>query len=553
MKKRLIILLLAAFSAVSCSEKKADSGHTPVPPVAVTSDGNEITLPCGGYNVTIKDLNEKSAKSFCKAINSEFSEETLNNVWFGENIYGVGLASVVYFGKYASKLSETEWEKLTEIVSSPEKFIDILSSGNASNHGLSTYGIYASKIPESAYFDTMTEEIVCDLISQKNYTRQNAFKLLYSEGVRIETPYSTEIQSAVDEVYNDCASFTENTNSAFPQSACVVTDGHGNVLAMAGGNNGNSPYIRAYRTLHPIGSTVKPIAVYAPAFEQNEIHFSSIVPDEPIILSENGTSMQWPSNYNDIYEGNVTVTYALRQSKNTVPVQLAKRMGLEKCYDYMKNKLHFSTLTEDDCDYSQMAMGYLSQGVPLTELVSAFEIFGNGGNYYEPCFYTKVIDCNGNVIIENTSTPENILSSEDAWILNRLLNYNITKEDGIAGAALPDNGCDVYGKTGTVDNKTGNDTDKLFAGGTPDYTAAVWIGFDDKNSTIDNTGYISPAVIWKNIIDRLPVENTSFTADSTIEVLSYCTKSGGIASDNCPETETGYYKQDMLPNECSIH
>ncbi|MBE6861938.1 MAG: hypothetical protein E7497_03430 [Ruminococcus sp.] len=553
MKKRLMILLLAALGAVSCSEKKTDSGHTTVPPVVITSDGSEITLSCGGYNVSITDLNEKSAKSFCKAIDSDFTEETLNNVWFCENIYGVGLASVVYFGKYASKLTENDWKKLEDIAASPEKYADIIRSEDSSKHGLSAYGMYASRIPDSAYFDTMTEEIVCDLISQKNYTRQQAFEFLYSEGIRIETPYSPEIQCAVDEVYSDAASFTENANSSFPQSACVVTDGHGNVLAMAGGNNGNAAYNRAYRTLHPIGSTIKPIAVYAPAFTQNEIHFSSIVPDEPIILTENGTSMQWPSNYNDIYEGNVTVTYALRQSKNTVPVQLAKRIGLEKCFDYMKNILHFSTLTENDCDYSQMAMGYLSQGVRLTELASAYEIFGNGGNYYEPCFYTKVLDSNGNVIIENTSTPENALSSEDAWILNRLLNYNITMEDGIAGAALPDNGCEVYGKTGTVDNKTGNDTDKLFAGGTPDFTAAVWIGFDDKNSTIDNTDYISPAAIWKNIIDRLPVENTSFTADSSVEMLSYCTESGGLASDNCPETEIGYYKQDMLPNECSIH
>ncbi len=505
MKKRLLILLLAAFSAVSCSERKSDSGHTAVPPVAVASDGSEITLPCGGYKVTIKDLNEKSAKSFCKATDSDFTDETLNNVWFGENIYGIGLASVVYFGKYASKLTENDWKKLEEIAASPEKYADIIRSEDSSKQGLSAYGIYASRLPESAYFDAMVEEIVCDLTTQKSISRQQAFELLYTSGVKIETPYSPEIQGTVDEVYSDAASFTENAASYFPQSACVVTDGKGNILAMAGGNNGNTAYNRAYRTLHPIGSTVKPIAVYAPAFAQNEIHFSSIIPDEPIILTENGTSMQWPSNYNDIYEGNVTVTYALRQSKNTVPVQLAKRMGLEKCFDYMKNSLHFSTLTENDCDYSQMAMGYLSQGVPLTELAAAYEIFGNGGNYYEPCFYTKVLDSSGNVILENESTPENVLSSEDAWIMNRLLNYNITMEDGIAGEALPVNGCEVYGKTGTVDNQSGKDTDKLFAGGTPDYTAAVWIGFDDSNNRLEisyGNLYFNGVMIPLNILDN---------------------------------------------------
>ncbi|HAP79523.1 MAG TPA: hypothetical protein DCQ78_05085, partial [Ruminococcus sp.] len=177
----------------------------------------------------------------------------------------------------------------------------------------SIYSEYSSRIQNSAYFDAMTEQIVRDMVKQKNYTRQQAFGILYSRGVTIESCLSDEIQKTVDSVYSDNSNFAEENQKVFPQSACVVMDYSGNVLAVAGGNNGNNAYNRAYRTYNSIGSTVKPLSVYTPAIENNIITFSGIVDDEPVNI--NGSL--WPSNYDDKYEGKITATYALRQSKNT--------------------------------------------------------------------------------------------------------------------------------------------------------------------------------------------------------------------------------------------
>ena len=87
------------------------------------------------------------------------------------------------------------------------------------------------------------------------------------------------------------------------------------VLALAAGNHGNTAYNRAFRTLHSIGSAVKPLSVYAPALQSRMIMFSSIVEDEP--LTNAGTPNAFPQNYNGVYDGKITLTYALRQSKNT--------------------------------------------------------------------------------------------------------------------------------------------------------------------------------------------------------------------------------------------
>ncbi|MDE5946188.1 MAG: transglycosylase domain-containing protein [Oscillospiraceae bacterium] len=551
-----------------CSEKNNIFEYEFKSPKVISENGNQYTLPCSNIvPVSADALNSEYLSDFCKKTKKNADDETINAIWFGENIYGVGLASIVYFNKYASKLNEIEWNALAEIVlyfenndksSSIDTVFDYLrKKSEFSDVKFSYYSKYASKIQESAYFDAMIEQIVNDLISEKNYTRQQAFELIYTEGVTIEACYSDEIQNEINSVYTDNSSFSDTNQNIFPQSACVVMDYSGNVLAMAGGNNGNNAYNRAYRTLHSIGSTVKPIALYTPALVQNMITFSSIVEDRPVLLnnhySDKTVSEQWPSNYNDIYEGDVTITYALRQSKNTVAVRLADMLGIEKCFEFLKSRLHFSTLNDKDCELSSMSMGYLSDGVSITELTASYQMFGNGGFYYAPRFYKRMLNNNGEVIIQRESISESVIDSDDAWIMNRLLYYNVSKPDGIASKAELENGTEVIGKTGTVDNSFGFDTDKLFVGGTPELICTVWVGFDEPDSAINDIKYNEPTEIWKNIMNRISKENQKFIPDNSVIETEYCKKSGEIASERCPEKENGYYKSDAVPNKCSIH
>lgn len=548
-------MITAVFTA-SCENKdEINNNYEVIAPVVKTSDGITISLNCSGfYQVEINDGNRKYAEKICKAAGMETNEETFNSICFGENIFGAGLASVVYFGKYADNLSEKEWELLCEIAESPEKYSGILNSDKEDAYEmLSVHAPQASRIPESAYFDAMIEEIVSDLSEQKNYSRSEAFKLIYSGGVTINTPYSDKIQKAVDEVYFDSRSFDQGTGGSFPQSACIVLDYNGGVSAAAGGNNGNTAYNRACRILHPIGSSIKPLSVYTPAIENGLINFSSLVPDAPMTDGSDNSYGSWPNNYNKVYDGEVTVTYALRQSKNTVAVWLADSLGPEFCLDFLKNDFMFTTLTDEDANLSSMGMGYLSQGVSLSELAAAYGVFGNKGIHYAPRFYDEVLDSDGNVIISKKSEAHQSISSQTAWIMNRLLRYNISAENGIAGAAQLESGTEVIGKTGTIDNSSGEDTEKIFVGATPEYIAAVWIGFDAEGAAISEFSYVPPTEIWKNIMSRIPCEKTEFDPDESVICAEYCTESGALAGSRCPEKEMGYYLEGTVPAQCTLH
>ena len=281
------------------------------------------------------------------------------------------------------------------------------------------------------------------------------------------------------------------------------------------------------------------------------INFSSTVMDMPI--NNDGAGTEWPRNYDYVYEGAVTVTHALRQSKNTVPVRIAEKLGADKCCDFLRNDLGFTTLTEEDATVSAMALGYLDRGVSMTELAASYQIFGNGGSYTSPSFYTKVTDADGKVIIERKSETEQVIDSADSWIMNRLLYYNICKEDGIAAAARLSDGSEVCGKTGTVDDDNGGDTDRLFVGLTPEYSAAVWIGYDTAGARIDRTNYKLPAEVWKNIMERADRSVEHFASDSGVTESDYCTESGELAGEKCPSVEKGYYRANELPEKCSKH
>lgn len=551
MRRYTAVILAAALllPTAACSDG-GSSAHTYASPTVTAADGSTYELPVSSlYAVDYDELDAEKAANVCKAAGVEYTPENADSICFGENVFGVGLAAVVYFGKYAPRLSDEEWQELADIAASPESYAPALTGGKAADT-VSPQAIYASRIPDNAYFDAMVEEIVRDMTAQNGCTRGEAFALLYSEGVTIETPFSPSMQAAVDTVYSDPRSFAEQLD-IFPQSACAVTDMDGSVIALAAGNRGNTAYNRAYRTLHPIGSSIKPLSVYTPALTRGLISFSSTVTDEP--LMNEGTPNAWPRNYNRIYDGDITVTYALRQSKNTVAVRLATMLGGDTCLSFLRDGLGFTTLTDRDADISAVSLGYLERGVSMTELAAAYSIFGRAGAYSAPRFYTRVTDKSGKVLAECAPEQRQAISSADAWIMNRLLYYNICKDDGIAQAARLSDGSEVIGKTGTVDNDSGSDTDRLFVGLTPEYCAAVWIGYDSGDSAIDHTEYKLPASIWKAIMELADRDERAFAPDESVVTAEYCTESGGLAGGNCPTTETGYYRAGELPQVCDIH
>lgn len=536
-----VFALLVSVSFLSCG-KKTDEQKALIPPTAETSDGERIAVPMGGYSVSLESVPAEYAGRICKAYGKDASEENLNNICFEENIVGVGLASVVYFGKYAEKLNDEEWEQFCTIAENLNK------NGSELKDVPNLRENYVSHIPDSDYFDAMIESVITDYCKEKGCSRQEAVNVIYSGGVTIKTPYNSSIQTIVDEVYSDNSNFTPDSEKRFPQSACAVLDYSGGVAAITGGNNGNHAYNRSYRIPHQLGSSVKPLSVYAPALDEKLINFSSLIPDEPLMFEDADGKYEWPKNYDGIYDGEITVTYALRTSRNAAAAQLANMLTPSYCHDFMQKKFGFTTLTDDDATYAAMALGSLENGAYLHELAAAYAVFGNGGTYYEPHFYTEVTDSGGNVILRKNTETHQALDSDTAWIMNRLLYYNVNTADGIANAAALDN-TEVIGKTGTAANDLNLDSGRIFVGAVPDYVTAVWIGFDDESS-MEDVQYTPPTEVWKKMAEQLPLEHDKFTPDDKVTEQEYCISSGGLAVKGLCESETGYYTSDNMPDKC---
>lgn len=411
-------------------------------------------------------------------------------------------------------------------------------------------------IKDNDVADSIMTDVISDIKSEFNYSDKEAIAILNSKNLIINSTINSEIQSKIDEVFNSKEYFAEKNSILFNQSAIVLMDYDGNVKGVRGGNNFDTSINRASRKLLKVGSTIKPVSIYSLGIEKDIINFSTIVEDIPQNTIYNGETIVWPRNYNDIYESNVTVTDALKKSKNTVAVTVGSMIGENEIFDFLSNSLGYSTLyksdiEDDDRQLSALALGYFKEGITLDTLVSSYTMFGNKGYYNEKKYYENVIDKNGDIVIENKDIEKKVISYETASIMNRLLLNNIVDEDSIIKNMKNEN-YEVLGKTGTVSDDNNNIISNLFVGMTPKYVAGVWIGYDDSRPMIYGT-YKSSTSIWKSVLNEINEDNSKFDLSEDIVELEYCTKSGMLKSDKCKETKIGYYKKNNIPDLCDIN
>ena len=331
-----------------------------------------------------------------------------------------------------------------------------------------------------------------------------------------------------------------------PQASVTIIDqATGQIKAMVGGRGAketSQSLNRAYQgSRRQPGSCFKILATYAPALDTNQITLASVFDDKPWHYS-NGTEFK---NVGNRYYGNVTVREAIAQSMNSVAVQTIQQIGPQLGYEYAKNNFSMSTLMEEDM-YEPIALGGVN-GVYNYELCAAFASIANGGVYNTPTLYTKILDHDGNVLIENPTESHQAVKDSTAALLTSAMESVV--EEGSGSAAALDN-MPVAGKTGTADN----DKDIWFCGFTPYYTCAVWGGYDDPKSmtNIDTTFRFR---IWKSIMSRIHagLETKQFEMPTSVEQKTICTESGMLARPGCP-SRTEYFATDNAPTEtCTGH
>lgn len=521
---------------------------------------------------------------------------SLNTNWY--NIRGVQAAANFYFSKDVADLTLGEAASLAAITKNPSKrnpydhlennyerraniLKVMLNNGaistqeyeealaeelvitgdlNFSSDTDSSLEIVKNQGVSSYYIDEAIRETIGLLQEYYGLTYSAASERLSGGGYTVKTNVDLEMQEKIEEAYKNDANFQLY---AFEDdelwSSFVCMDYKGNVKAIVGNRGEKTVYMgwnNATQATRSPGSTIKPIASYAPAIDQDLITWSTMFKDEPIKIKVNGTETEWPRNYSEV--GNVTnwsynyyPTYVmLQRSLNTGPAQLIEQMTPAYSFNFLQNKLHFTTLdSTHDVNYSSMTVGGMRNGTNLLELVASYQIFGNGGKYYDPHFVSQIIDREGNIIYENSNFYEKAIDESTAYIMNRMLKTAVDSQQG-TGREAQISGLDVCGKTGTS-----QDWQNLtFVSCTPDYVSGVWIGYENV-AQIPTEKYQNIAKIWKNIFGEIAnsTENKTFEAPETVVERTFCTQTGNLASGSCTKTDVGYYKQSNLPATCKGH
>src|ERR1700726_2800109 len=271
------------------------------------------------------------------------------------------------------------------------------------------------------------------------------------------------------------------------QGALVAIDNAtGAIKAMVGGRDFNdSKFNRATQALRQVGSSFKPY-VYATVIDQGASPDDTIL-DEPITF-ETPSGPYSPHNYDEKFEGIITLRRALAQSRNIPALKLANQVGIKAVIEYAAR----FGITAKLPPYLPVALG--SAEITLMEQTAAYSVFPNDGVRTTPRYLTRVTDYEGRVMEEDFPDVKDVISQRTARIMTSMLREVVLHGTGIAASRLP---FPVAGKTGT----TNDFTDAWFMGFSPTMTCGVWVGYDEKKSLgAKETGAHAALPIWMNFM-----------------------------------------------------
>ena len=343
-----------------------------------------------------------------------------------------------------------------------------------------------------------------------------------------------------------------------PQSSMSVIDQHtGYVKAIIGGRGEKTASLtlnRATDTTRQPGSTFKVLSTYAPALNEKGMTLATTFEDEPYNYPD-GSPV---NNASKSYGGTTTIRQAIQNSINVVAVKCLEEVTPELGLQYLDN-FGFTTLahgTEADRDADgtvwtdailPMALGGLTHGVTNVELCAAYAAIANNGNYIEPIYYTKILDHNGNVLIEKNSAGRSVIKESTAWLLTSAMEDVVNK--GTGTACQLDN-MTVAGKTGTTDAYN----DLWFVGYTPYYTCAVWSGFDN-NEKLPEDARNFHKNLWKKVMTRIHegLPDKDFDMPASVEKISICEETGLLPRAGCPVITEYFDIGDVPTDYCDQH
>ena len=532
----------------------------------------------------------------------------LNTIPMGGYQYGVSAAAQRFFSKNVSDLNliecaylggltqaPTSYDGLSEInKENPSRYLNRTKSvlfkmhelgyisseqyNNAINE-IDTTGIKfkpnnkLSKTNFEWFTRPTITQVKQDLMNKYKYTQDEVDKLIANGGLKIYTSMDRNLQNNVQKVLDDPNNYKAITNNPnekneddvykLQASATIIDYKTGHVKALVGGR-GEQPAMshnRAYYDLKSIGSATKPLTVYGPAIDLGLGGAGSVVNDSPLTnkeLSSTGYKDQPKNEYNS-YRGPLTFREAIKISSNLAAIKVANEVGVSNSIAYgEKLGLVYGPHSRG---ISTTALGQFQNdpnnpdGGNTYTLASAFGVFGNNGVKTNAKLYTKVLDSHGNVLLD-TSTPEEIkiFSPQTSYIV-----YDMLKDQVESGSAKPAKfgNIPVAGKTGT----TTGDKDYLFAGLTPYYSAAIWIGYDKPREMRTSSGIVTSPIFGKIMgLAHTGLQYKEVEQPSGISKIAVCMDSGLKPTSLCTQDPRGsrvYYDwfiNGSAPNQyCNYH
>ena len=429
--------------------------------------------------------------------------------------------------------------------------------------------------------DEALREFANVLMQERGITFQRALTIINKGGYQIYLTVNREMQAYVQEKFMDMNNLLKGMTTAarttfyrdlnhdgkyegkvngkdevMPlQCGFTAIDYNGNVLCtvgMIGEKQGSLGTSFASTEPQQPGSAIKPVTSYGYALLHDCISWGTKILDAPIMTNPD-TGKQWPSNYTETSVGawsraKVPVYKALEVSKNTVPAALIKNYGISNVFAFSHETLGMDLLLKDKDGYAPLAVGALTKGVTVKDLVNAYMVYGNGGYFSNAHIISRVESGDGDLVYAGGDDYHQAIDNETSYVMNKLLQNVINGPDGTGKKAkLMKNGKQIplAGKTGT----TTDWCDKLFVGLNPDFVSGCWIGYKE-NKEIRNRGAIDTPMIWKNIIGDWITKHWSgddFPACSTVRSGYVCAHTGKIAKDSCGRGIQGYWKSTNAP------
>lgn len=506
----------------------------------------------------------------------------LNKIYFGSGAYGVEAASNTYFGHGVGNLTLAEASLLAGLPQAPNaydpfKYMDraknrqrlvlnnmvacgyitqetadkafntqITLNSKVSN-GSSKYGYYTDAVIDEAL------DIIKDL---KSFDDPNA--AVYKAGLKIYTGMDSDLQLHAEKLYSDSKYFPSETKGGlFVQSAMTVIDFQtGEVKALMGGRKYERQrgFNRATSAYRQPGSCIKPLTVYSPALEQGLPVFYTLN-DSPLSIKV-GNSVWSPKNYDGVYRGYIPMRTAVKYSINTYAVQLLEKVGIEYSFNFGKNlglELVDGRSTINDLALAPLALGGLTHGATPMQMAAAYGAIGNDGIYVKPHLIDKIENADGAVIYSFKPEYKRVMSEQTAWLMNSMMQ-SVVKEGTGTKAQVPN--IPTCGKTGTSEEYANS----WFCGFTPQYSCAVWMGYDRQDFSMNHIyGGSWPAPLFRELLTMAHKHggDTNFgPMPEKIVQATVCSKSGKLPSAICPPEDliTDFCLASAVPQEyCDAH